>query len=118
MTIGAVNVQSNDSDGALAKAINNKTSDHGVLASVGADGKLTLTSTDGRAIKLSGGTGTALGGSQMSTFGYVKLNQAGSNELLVTDLASGSATNFTANLTLSGTLPPPSTPTLTAGSLV
>ncbi|MFA7347160.1 MAG: flagellin [Desulfurivibrionaceae bacterium] len=118
VTIGAVNVVANDSDGALAKAINNKTADHGVLASVGADGKLTLTSIDGRAIKVSGSTGTALGASQLSTFGYVKLNQAGSNELLVTDLASGSATSFTASLAASAAFTTSIDSTLTAGSAI
>ncbi len=118
VTIGAVNVAANDSDGALAKAINNKTADHGVIASVGADGKMTLSSIDGRAIKVSGSTGTALGASQLSTFGYVKLNQAGSNELLVTDLASGSATSFTASLAASATFTTSIDSTLTAGSYI
>lgn len=118
VAIGQVNVVANDTDGALVKAINNKTSDHGVLASVSADGKLNLTSTDGRAIQVTGGTGEVLAGSTMSTFGYVKLNQAGSNELIVKDLASGSAVNFTANLTLSGNTTTTIDQTLTAGSVL
>jgi len=116
VTIGAVNVADNDSDGALAKAINNKTSDHGILASVGGDGKMTLTSLDGRAINITGSTGGALGASQLSTFGYVKLNQAGSNELLITDLASGSATSFTASLVATSGVTTTIDSTLAAGS--
>ncbi|NTW99115.1 MAG: flagellar protein FlaB, partial [Geobacteraceae bacterium] len=116
VAIGAVAVTDNDADGALAKAINNKTADHGVLASVGGDGFLKLTSTDGRAISVTGGTGEVLAGSQMSTFGYVKLNQAGSNELLITDLAGGSATNFTASLGVSGITSTTIDSTLQAGS--
>ena len=46
----SVNVQANDSDGSLVKTINQKTSDHGVFASIDATGALTLSSTDGRAL--------------------------------------------------------------------
>ena len=116
VTIGAVAVLANDVDGALVKAINNKTSDHGVAASVGADGTLKLTSSDGRAISATGGTGAPLAGSQMSTMGYVKLNQAGSNELLITDLAGGSATDFTGNITTNAGVVTTIDSTLAAGS--
>ncbi len=102
VAIGQVTVQDNDSDGALVKAINNKTADHGILASVGADGFLKLSSTDGRAIEVTGSTGDVLAGSTMSTFGHVQLRQTGSNELLITDLASGSAVNFDDNVGLEG----------------
>jgi flagellin len=116
VTIGAVTVQDNDTDGALVKAINNKTSDHGILASVGADGILKLTSTDSRAISVTGGTGTVLAGSLMSTFGHVQLKQSGSNELLVTDLSSGSAVDFTSNLVTTGNTTTSIDSTLAAGS--
>jgi flagellin len=116
VTIGAVTVQDNDTDGALVKAINNKTSDHGILASVGADGILKLTSTDSRAISVTGGTGTVLAGSIMSTFGHVQLKQSGSNELLVTDLSSGSAVDFTSNLVTTGSTTTSIDSTLAAGS--
>jgi flagellin len=116
VAIGAVAVVDNDADGALVKAINNKTSDHGVAASVGADGTLKLTSSDGRAISVTGGTGAPLAGSQMSTMGYVKLNQAGSNELLITDLAGGSATDFTGNITTNAGVVTTIDSTLAAGS--
>jgi len=118
VSIGAVTVVDNDADGALAKAINNKTSDHGVLASVGADGVLKLTSSDGRAISVTGGTGAPLAGSQLSTVGYVKLTQTGSNELLITDLAGGSATDFTTNLTTTGATTTTIDSTLAAGTTI
>ena len=50
--IGEIEVKGNDSDGALTKAINRKTSYHGIIADVDSEGILTLTSLDGRAIKV------------------------------------------------------------------
>lgn len=46
VAIGAITVLDNDSDGALADAINALTDDHGVTASIDDDGILTLTSDD------------------------------------------------------------------------
>lgn len=116
-SIGTVAVSDADSDGALVKAINSKTADTGVLASTDAEGKLTLNSTDGRAIKVTGSTGDVLAGSDMSTVGSIQLKQYGSNELLVTDLASGSATDFQTDITTTGTTATTSIDsTLTAGS--
>lgn len=46
VNIGVVNVLADDSDGALADAINLKTDEHGVTASVDEDGILTLVSAD------------------------------------------------------------------------
>ncbi len=92
VTIGEVQVQNNDSDGSLVKAINGKTSEHGVYASVDAAGKLTLTSTDGRAIELTGasltfgtntGVNAVLGQTNMSTLGVINLTQTGSAEVQV-----------------------------------
>jgi flagellin len=86
--IGAVTVAVNDADGKLVAAINNKTDQTGVVASVDQAGKLTLTSTDGRAIKVTQGTNTTavLGGTaDMSTLGYVKVNQAGAGEIMISD---------------------------------
>ena len=40
VTMNGVNVQANDADGSLVKAINNKTSQHGVLATVDSNGKI------------------------------------------------------------------------------
>jgi flagellin len=93
VVIGEIDVKSGDTSGTLVKAINNKTSEHGVQASVDADGKMTLTSNDGRAIEVStgsgGGTEQVLGTADMSTIGYVQLNQTGSNEIIVNNTACG-----------------------------
>lgn len=118
VTIGQVTVVANDGDGALVKAINNKTADHGVVASVGADGKMTLTSVDGRAIKLTGSVSTVLGAEDLSTFGYVQLRQSGSNELIVKDLSSGSAVAFTSNVVISGGVTTVNSSTLAANSVL
>ena len=48
--LGSFSVVSNDADGSLIKAINNKTVLHGVNASVNDNGGLVLTSVDGRGI--------------------------------------------------------------------
>ncbi|MBA3011064.1 MAG: flagellar filament capping protein FliD [Proteobacteria bacterium] len=52
INIGIVNVLADDSDGALADAINFKTNEHGVTASVDANGILTLKSADHSAIEV------------------------------------------------------------------
>ena len=62
--IGAATVLANDSTGTLATAINSKTTDTGVSASIDVDGKLVLTATDGRNITVTTKTaaiGTSLG---------------------------------------------------------
>ena len=88
VTIGALTVQENDADGALVSAINNKTSEHGVVASVDQNGILTLTSTDDRAIKVDMDTDTqaVLGGTEdMSTLGKVEVRQEGTAQIVITD---------------------------------
>jgi len=89
--IGEVAVITNDSTGALTSSINNKTAQHGVVASVDATGLLTLTSTDGRAIQVTSEAGTSevLGNSDMSTVGYIQLNQTGANEIIVNNTTGG-----------------------------
>lgn len=88
VTIGALAVQENDSDGALVSAINNKTSEHGVTASVDQAGVLTLISTDDRAIEVTMGTATqaVMGGTaDMSTLGKVEVRQEGTSQITITD---------------------------------
>ena len=68
INIGQVTVVANDTDGALADAINAKQADTGVRASVSADGKLTLEADDGRNIALYNG-GTYVGTSFDNTMG-------------------------------------------------
>jgi len=64
ITIGEVIVIEKDANGALADAINFKTDEHGVTASVDANGILTLKSADHSAIDvtINGGTTTVFGG--------------------------------------------------------
>jgi flagellin len=88
VTIGALTVQENDADGALVSSINQKTSSHGVLASVDENGMLKLTSTDHRAIDVTidSGTKSVLGGTEdMSTLGKVEVRQEGTGEIVITD---------------------------------
>ncbi len=119
VTIGKLQVLDNDADESLVKAINAKTAQHGVTASLDGAGHLTLASTDGRAIKVSGGYADVLPGSNMSTFGYINLYQTSSNEIQITDKAGGAAIATTDNVTLNST---PATTTidstLAAGSVL
>ncbi|UKL12875.1 flagellin N-terminal helical domain-containing protein [Dissulfurimicrobium hydrothermale] len=118
IVIGAVTVQANDADGSLVNAINAKTAQHGIVASVDGAGMLTLSSTDGRAIQVTGDTGTVLAGSNMSTFGYIKLFQSGANDMKITDLAGGAALAITSNLQVKGATTTTIDSTLTAGSVL
>ena len=79
VTIGDVAVEENDNDKTLLNAINSKTVETGVSASLSDDGKLTLTSNDGRAIKVEGDLAGILGSSadQMSTIGKIEVVQTG-----------------------------------------
>ena len=52
VTIGAVNVEDNDSDASLVTAINDATTETGVSAAINDDGTITLTSEDGRVISV------------------------------------------------------------------
>ena len=93
VAIGKLNVVDGDDSGALVTAINGKTDQHGVTASINNDGTLTLTS-DGRAISVEGGnaTGNVLGRTtvdQMSTFGKIEVRQEGTSEIIITDRAQG-----------------------------
>ncbi|GIX47099.1 MAG: hypothetical protein KatS3mg131_1310 [Candidatus Tectimicrobiota bacterium] len=91
ITIGAVTVQANDADGALTKAINAKQAETGVVASTTADGKLVLTSLDGRAIKVSGDVSGVTGSTatQLSTLGYIQLVQNGVTEFQISGIGAG-----------------------------
>ncbi|MBF0242737.1 MAG: hypothetical protein HQK64_09735, partial [Desulfamplus sp.] len=100
--IGSVIVQKNDTDGALAKAINSKSDQTGVAASVDSTGKITLASADGRGIQLTGNVTGVMNKSaaDMSTFGEIKLTQFGSNSLLIKDSDGGIQTQ---HMTLTST---------------
>lgn len=59
--MGAVTVTASDGNGALTSAINAKTADTGVAASIDAAGKLVLTAKDGRNIAVDGVSAVATG---------------------------------------------------------
>lgn len=96
--IGSLTVLANDSDGSLVNAINQQSSQHGVTASVDNAGILTLTSNDGRAIQVTGDTGTTLTGSNLSTLGEIKLFQSGANEIKISDAAENVSLNLTSSV--------------------
>ena len=102
--IGAVSVKDNDSDGALAKAINGKSDQTGVTAAVDSQGIITLSSADGRAIKIQGDVKDAFTktAAEMSTFGELRLTQMGSNSLLIKDADAGERTKI--KIDVSGTM--------------
>ncbi len=101
ITIGTVkDIKANDSDGKLVNAINAATTQTGVRASVGNDGKLTLTSVDGRGIVASGLSGAANMGSSLETYGRLTLTSLNARDIVVssadatlnTALVSGAST--------------------------
>ena len=125
VVIGAVDVAANDSTGALVKAINGKTSDHGVAASVDNQGILTL-SSDGRAISVTytsaigsgSGADAVFRGDDLSTLGYISLNQTGSGDIIVKDIGGGNAVNLNSALEVDGSMATTVASTLTTGSVV
>jgi flagellin len=88
--MGAVTVVDNDADGALMAAINQKSDQTGVTASVN-QGVLTLSSSDGRAIQVEGGVDTVMGqtAGAMSTLGEIRLTQTGANGFNVQTAGTG-----------------------------
>lgn len=122
INIGAVTVTENDSTGALVAAINQKSDQHGVLASVDEEGKLTLTSTDDRAIEVIQGTNTTtvLGGTtSMSTLGQITLTQQGTGEIVLNNRAGGQAVALLDNaLVTSGVTTTTTSSSLASGSIV
>lgn len=111
--IGEIKVLRNDSNGALAKAINGKTAEHGVTAAVNNDGSMTLTSSDGRAIEVEG-AGDALKGS-MSTQGYLALSQKGVSNFQINGIGAGATGE---NITISGDVTTVKDSILSSGSTI
>ncbi len=121
--IGAINVQNNDSDGALVASINQKTDQHGVFASIDEVGKLTLTSTDDRAIDVTqdaAATTAVLGNTaDLSTLGKVALTQEGTAEITVLDRSGGQAVAlFGDELLTTGVINTTAESTLASGSTI
>ncbi|OGR20672.1 MAG: flagellar protein FlaB [Desulfobacula sp. RIFOXYA12_FULL_46_16] len=97
VTIGALNVKDNDADGALVAAINNKTSEHGVTASVDENGILSMTTADNRAIQVTMGSVTqaVMGGTEdMSTLGKIEVRQEGTSQISITDASAQAGIAF------------------------
>lgn len=94
INIGRVNVVENDTDGSMVKAINAKSDQHGVLASTDANGRLTMTSVDGRGIKVTGFYHEVLGAEDLDSFGFVRVNQMTSNEIVLYDRTYGQPLGF------------------------
>lgn len=116
INIGAINVSANDNDGTLVNAINGKSSQTGVTASMSTDGKLTLQS-DGRAIKVEGDISSVAGSTaaQFSTIGKIELVQAGSAQFQISGIGAG-ATG--ADITISSDVTTTKDAVLAAGSTV
>ena len=93
----------NDSKGSLVNAINSFSQDTGVTASIDSRGHMELSSADGRAIKISGGsltTITGLGSSNVSVnAGRLTLIRTGGADIQVSGSASsGITTNIKTNV--------------------
>ncbi|HEG3915630.1 TPA: flagellin, partial [Campylobacter jejuni] len=75
VTIGAINYKESDENGALISAINSVKDTTGVEASKDENGKLVLTSADGRGIKIEGSIGVNSGikAGQMENYGRLSL---------------------------------------------
>ena len=89
--IGKVDYQDNDQNGALVNAINAVKDTTGVEASIDANGRLSLTSADGRAVYISGtqrggnalGTGSGIGITMYQNFGRLSLVKNSGADILV-----------------------------------
>ena len=91
VTIGAIKVEVNDNSGTLVSAINGKSSQTGVSATISTDGRITLKSNDGRAIQVAGDMAGVIGASakEMSTLGKIEVVQSGSSEFKITGNGAG-----------------------------
>ncbi len=123
-TIGSLTVKENDADGALVSAINNKTSEHGVTASVDQSGVLTLTSVDNRAINVTmdSDTKAIMGGTDtLSTLGKVEVRQEGTSQITITDTNAGdgvAVSTVGGSITVSGAAATTQDSIATAGSIL
>ena len=119
--IGAISVSDNDSTGALVSSINQKTDQHGVVASMD-QGLLTLTSTDDRAIQVTqdANTTAVLGNTaDMSTFGTITLTQQGTSEIKIDNRLGGTAVALLNDVLLTtGATTTTISSTLASGSII
>ena len=100
-------VKANDKDNRLVQAINAYKDTTGVQASIDKDGILSLTSSDGRAINVTGAISGVAAGAQGMNIGRLDLTQLGSNDIQVkgtggTFIASAGAQAVTELRTIKG----------------
>ena len=105
--IGDIKVEdANDAKGVLVAAINNFKDTTGVEASTDSEGKLILTSRDGRGIQVSGtglNAATSLGSDQEENYGRLSLTRIGAADIIVSSsgamqTALGASAEATTNL--------------------
>jgi flagellin len=87
--IGTISVAANDKNGTLVNAINAKTQETGVVASIDSRGRLNLTSVDGRGIVVSG-TGANISGEAVN-YGRLTLTRLNAADIVV---SGGSGIKF------------------------
>ena len=83
--IGRVDYQNNDQNGALVNAINAVKDTTGVEASIDANGRLSMTSTDGRAVYIGGniGSGSGVASAMYHNFGRLSLVKNSGSDILL-----------------------------------
>ena len=101
VTIGAIPVEDNDYSGSLVNAINTKSAETGVKASMTIDGKLKMKSIDGRSIKVEGSITDVMSSTtnQMSVLGYLQLTQNGVRQFQINGIGAGATGG---DITISG----------------
>jgi flagellin len=117
VSIGNINVSDNDSEGTLLNAINSKTTSTGITATKTEDGRLTLTSVDGRGLKVGGSTVEGVinkSTDDMTTIGRIDVTQIGSSEFRITGAELGAAVGE--DITTTGTMTTVQDSTLAIGS--
>jgi len=84
-------VQANDADGRLVNAINALSTQTGVQASIDEEGKLNLTSMDGRGMVVSTGDDAGLSGALGGNFGRLTLSRLDAKDIVFGVSGNGSA---------------------------
>ena len=85
VNIGRIDYQDNDQNGALISAINAVKDTTGVSASIDANGRLVMTSTEGRAVYITGsiGAGSGVASTMYSNFGRLSLVKNNGQDILL-----------------------------------
>ena len=85
VNIGRIDYQDNDQNGALISAINAVKDTTGVSASIDANGRLVMTSTEGRAVYITGsiGGGSGVASTMYSNFGRLSLVKNNGQDILL-----------------------------------